>query len=38
VTTSQPKTALLLGIGVLCLAAVAAALVTQHVFDMQPCP
>jgi len=38
VTTSQPKTALLLGIGVLSVAAVAAALVTQHVFDMQPCP
>ena len=37
-TTSQPKTALLLGIGVLSVAAVAAALVTQHVFDMQPCP
>ena len=31
-------TALALGIGGLCLAAVAAALVTQHVFDMQPCP
>ncbi len=37
-TASHPRTALPLGIGVLCLAAVAAALVTQHVFDMQPCP
>jgi disulfide bond formation protein DsbB len=38
VTASHPRTALLLGIGILCLAAVAAALVTQHMFDMQPCP
>ena len=30
--------ALLLGIAALAVAAVAAALVSQHVFDMQPCP
>ena len=30
--------ALLLGIAAVALAAVAAALVSQHVFDMQPCP
>ena len=30
--------ALLLGIAAVSLAAVAAALVSQHVFDMQPCP
>jgi disulfide bond formation protein DsbB len=29
---------LLAGVAVACIAAVAAALVTQHVFDMQPCP
>jgi len=38
VTAPHPRTALSLGIGILCLAAVAAALVTQHMFDMQPCP
>jgi protein dithiol:quinone oxidoreductase len=38
VTALHRTTALPLGIGVLCLAAVASALVTQHVFDMQPCP
>ena len=27
-----------LGIAILCVAAVAAALVSQHVYDMQPCP
>lgn len=37
-TAPHSRTALSLGIGILCLAAVAAALVTQHVFDMQPCP
>ncbi len=29
---------LLAGVALACLAAVAAALVSQHVFDMQPCP
>jgi protein dithiol:quinone oxidoreductase len=38
VTASRPRTALPLGIVILCLGAVAAALVTQHGFDMQPCP
>ena len=28
----------LAGVGIACLAAVAAALVSQHVFDLQPCP
>ena len=29
---------LLAGVALVCIAAVAAALVSQHVFDMQPCP
>ena len=33
-----PSSALFAGIGAAALAAVAAALVSQHVFDMQPCP
>lgn len=36
--TSPRPTALLVLIAVLALASVAAALVSQHVFDMQPCP
>jgi len=35
---SLSSRALLLGVAGISLAAVAAALVTQHVFDMQPCP
>ena len=31
-------TRLLIGVALACLGAVAAALVSQHVFDMQPCP
>lgn len=31
-------TSLLAGVALLCIAAVAAALISQHVFDMQPCP
>lgn len=31
-------TALLAGVALVCIGAVAAALVSQHVFDMQPCP
>ena len=31
-------TALLAGVALVCIAAVAAALVSQHVFEMQPCP
>lgn len=33
-----PSSALLAGIAALCLAAVGLALVSQHRFDMQPCP
>jgi protein dithiol:quinone oxidoreductase len=36
--TSRANTLLLLGVALLSLAAVAAALVSQHRFDMQPCP
>jgi protein dithiol:quinone oxidoreductase len=36
--TSRNNTLLLLGVALLSLAAVAAALVSQHRFDMQPCP
>ncbi len=36
--TSRNHTLLLLGVAVLSLAAVAAALVSQHRFEMQPCP
>jgi protein dithiol:quinone oxidoreductase len=35
---TPPTRAVLAGIAGLAVAAVAAALVTQHVFDMQPCP
>jgi protein dithiol:quinone oxidoreductase len=38
VSSSPRQRALYLGIAALALAAVAAALVTQHGFDMQPCP
>lgn len=38
----QPRgispTTLLAGVALVCIAAVAAALISQHVFDMQPCP
>jgi len=37
VTASPRRRTLLLGIAGLCLAALAGALLTQHVFDMQPC-
>jgi disulfide bond formation protein DsbB len=37
-TASRRRPVLLIGIAVLSLLAVAAALVTQHVYDMQPCP
>lgn len=37
-STSTNATALLAGTALACLGAVAAALVSQHVFDMQPCP
>jgi disulfide bond formation protein DsbB len=33
-----PATGVLAGVAAVCLAAVGAALVSQHVFDMQPCP
>ncbi len=33
-----PATGVLAGVAAICVAAVAAALVSQHVFDMQPCP
>ncbi len=33
-----PATGVLAGVAGVCVAAVAAALVSQHVFDMQPCP
>jgi protein dithiol:quinone oxidoreductase len=36
--TSRNNTLLLLGVALLSLAAVAAALVSQHRFEMQPCP
>ena len=32
------STRLLAGVAVVCLAAVGVALITQHMFDMQPCP
>ena len=35
---AQRRCFLPIGIAALCLAGVAAALVSQHVFDMQPCP
>jgi disulfide bond formation protein DsbB len=36
---ARPASAMpLVAIGVACLASVAAALISQHVFDMQPCP
>ena len=35
---AQPRGLLPIGIAALCVAGVAAALVSQHVFDMQPCP
>ena len=34
----RSRSSLLLAIAVLCFGAVGAALVTQHTFDMQPCP
>ena len=37
-TASSSATRLLLAMAALCVGAVAAALVSQHVFDMQPCP
>ncbi|MGL6110106.1 MAG: disulfide bond formation protein B [Rubrivivax sp.] len=37
-TASPSRPAFQLGIAALCLGAVGAALVTQHVFEMQPCP
>lgn len=33
-----PATGVLVGVAVVCVGAVAAALVSQHVYDMQPCP
>jgi protein dithiol:quinone oxidoreductase len=33
-----PRNAILLGIALACLGAVGVALVSQHVYDMQPCP
>lgn len=33
-----PATGVLAGVAAVCVAAVAAALVSQHMFDMQPCP
>ena len=36
--SSKRSTQVFLGIAALCIAAVAAALVSQHFFDMQPCP
>lgn len=37
-SSTSGTTRLLLAIAVACIGAVAAALVSQHVFDMQPCP
>ena len=37
-TRTPRRSGAALAIAVLCIAAVAAALVSQHVFDMQPCP
>lgn len=37
-TRGISPTVLLAGVALVCIGAVAAALVSQHVFDMQPCP
>ena len=37
-SSGSGSTRLLLAMAVMCVGAVAAALVSQHVFDMQPCP